>query len=47
MTTILNELFDIHLKNEEWESLKIGTYASSQNRKLILFVELFKYREDI
>lgn len=47
LTTIINELFDVHLKDEDWESLKVGAYASSHNRKLILFVELFKERKDI
>ena len=47
LTTIINELFDVHLKEEDWESLKVGAYASSHNRKLILFVELFKQRKDI
>jgi hypothetical protein len=41
LTTILNQLFHV-LKDEDWESLKVGAYAQSQNRKLILFVELFK-----
>lgn len=40
-------MFDDHLKKEEWETLKVGVYASSQYKKLILFVELFKDSKDV
>ena len=35
------------LKGEEYESFKLGVYASSHQRKLILFVELYKSKEEI
>jgi hypothetical protein len=35
------------LKSEEYESIKLGLYASSHQRKLIIFTELYKSREEI
>ena len=44
-TTLLNELLE-NLKNEEFYCLKIGFYAASVLKKLIMFVELIKTEED-
>lgn len=45
-TKMFDEIIE-YFKDEHYETLKIGVYAHSPQRKLILFVEIFRTKEDL